>query len=326
MKYFVLLAACLLSGVFPAASAIAAPADTYPGKAIRLIVPFPPGGPADVLARVVGQKLGTAWGQTVVIDNHPGAGGNIGMELGKSAAPDGYTLVLAPTGNLTVNPSLYAKLQYDPIRDFAPVTQLASVPNILVVSSSVPANSVKELIALAKAKPGELNFASPGDGSIAHLAGEMFKTMAGVNMVHIPFNGMAPAMNNVLSGQVQVFFAGITTAMPQVKAGKLKALAVASPQHVATLPQLPTVAESGLPGFAAVSWYGVVAPAGTPPDIVNKLNREIVKILRLPDVREALAAQGAEIIGNTPEEFASVIKSETAAWATVVRTSGAHVD
>lgn len=326
MKYCVLLASCLLSGVFPAASAIGAPADTYPGKAIRLIVPFPPGGPADVLARVVGQKLGTAWGQTVVIDNHPGAGGNIGMEVGKLAVPDGYTLVLAPTGNLTVNPSLYAKLQYDPIRDFAPVTQLASVPNILVVSSSVPANSVKELIALAKAKPGELNFASPGDGSIAHLAGEMFKTMAGINMVHIPFNGMAPAMNNVLSGQVQVFFAGITTAMPQVKAGKLKALAVASPQRVATLPQLPTVAESGLPGFAAVSWYGVVAPAGTPPDIVNKLNREIVKILRLPDVREALAAQGAEIIGNTPEEFASVIKSETAAWATVVKTSGAHVD
>jgi tripartite-type tricarboxylate transporter receptor subunit TctC len=325
MKHLLLLAVYLLNGVFSIASA-AAPADTYPGKAIRFIVPFPAGGPADVLARVVGQKLTAAWGQAVVIDNHPGAGGNIGMELAKSAAPDGYTLVLAPTGNLTVNPSLYAKLNYDPVRDFAPVTQLAAVPNILVVSSSVPANSVRELIALAKAKPGELNFASPGDGSIAHLAGEMFKSMAGVNMVHIPFNGMAPAMNNVLSGQVQVFFAGITTAMPQVKAGKLKALAVASPQRVASLPQLPTVAESGLPGFSAVSWYGVMAPAGTSPAVIDKLNREIVKILRLPDVKEALAAQGAEIIGNTPEEFAAVIKSETASWAAVVRTSGAHVD
>ena len=326
VKLLLGMVAGLLSALTLNVGAMAAATDAYPNRPIHFIVPFPPGGPADLLARTVGQQLSASWGQPVVVENRAGAGGNLGMQSGAKSAPDGYTLILAPTGNLTINPSLYRDLPYNPALDFAPVTQLASVANVLVVNPSVPANSVKELIALAKAKPGQLNFVSPGNGSGAHLAGELLKTMAGIDMQHIPYNGMAPAMNSVLGGQAQVFFAGLPNALPQIKAGKVRALAVASPTRVAALPDVPTMAESGLPGFAAVSWYGVVVPAGTPKEIIEKLYVEISKILQTPAVKQTLEAEGAEAIGNTPEQFAAAIKVETEVWAKVVKASGARVD
>ncbi len=294
-------------------------ADGYPARTIRLIVPFPPGGPADVLARVVGEKIGASMGQSVVVDNRPGAGGNIGMELVAKAAADGYTLALAPAGNLTVNPSLYRNVPYDVGKDFAPITVLAAVPNVLVVQPTVPAKTVAELVKYAKAHPGELNFSSPGNGSGAHLGGELFKSMAGVDMVHVPFNGIAPAVTAVLGGQVQLMFAGAPSVLQHVKAGKLTALAVAGVKRIAALPELPTLSESGLPGFDVTSWYSIVAPAGTPNEVVVRLHSEITRALNEPDVREKLAGLGAEPIGNTPAEFAAMIKSETAKWSRIVK-------
>src|SRR5437773_1918144 len=263
-------------------------ADTYPAKALRLIVPFPAGGPADALARLVGDKLSASLGKAVVVDNRPGAGGNIGMELGAKSAPDGYTLILAPAGNLTVNPFLYRSVPYDVARDFAPVTVIAAVPNVLVVHPSVPAKSVAELIRYAKAHPGTLNYSSPGNGSGAHLAGELFKSMAGVDIVHIPFNGIAPAVGAVVGGQVQMMFAGASSALPQVKAGRLVALGVATSRRIAAAPEVPTLGESGLPGFDVTSWYGIVAPAATPHDIIARLQTEITGALSQPHVREKL--------------------------------------
>ena len=300
-------------------SVVAVGADTYPVKPVRLIVPFPPGGPADALARVVGDKLSASLGQAVVVDNRPGAGGNIGMELAAKSAPDGYTLVLAPAGNLTVNPSLYRNVPYDVARDFAPVTVIAAVPNILVVNPAVPAQSLAELIAYAKANPGRLNFSSPGAGSGAHLAGELLKSSAGIDAVHVPYNGIAPATTAVVAGDVQMMFAGAPAALPQVSAGKVRALAVASPKRIAAAPALPTLDESGLPGFDVTSWYGIVVPAGTPPAIVERLQREIATALDRPDVRAKLAGLGAEPIGNSPGEFGAMIKSETIKWSKIVK-------
>lgn len=301
-------------------------ADAYPAKALRLIVPFPPGGPADALARLVGDKLSASLGKAVVVDNRPGAGGNIGMELGAKSAPDGYTLVLAPAGNLTVNPFLYRNVPYDVGRDFAPVTVIAAVPNVLVVHPSVPAKSVAELIRYAKAHPGTLNYSSPGNGSGAHLAGELFKSMAGVDIVHIPFNGIAPAVAAVVGGQVQMMFAGAPSALPQVKAGRLVALGVASPKRFAAALELPTLAESGLPGFDVTSWYSIVAPAGTPNEIIARLRSEIAAALAQADIQEKLAALGAEPIGNTPAEFAAMIKVETAKWGKIVKDANIQVE
>jgi len=312
MRSFIALAAACAF----AASAIAA--DVYPSRPVRIVVPFPPGGPADVLARTVGDKLQATLGQPVVVDNRPGAGGNIGMELVAKAAPDGHTLALAPAGNLTVNPSLYRNVPYDVARDFAPVTVIAAVPNILVVNAQVPAKDLAELIAYAKANPGKLNFASPGPGSGAHLAGELLKSSAAIDMVHVPFSGIAPAVTAVVAGDVQVMFAGSSSAMPHVTAGKLRALGVASPKRIASAPALPTLAESGLPGFDVTSWYSIVAPAGTPP-AVELLQREIAKALDAPDVKTKLAGLGAEPVANTPSEFSAMIKVESAKWGKIVK-------
>jgi len=301
-------------------------ADVYPTKPVRIIVPFPPGGPADGLARIVGDKLAVALGQPVVIDNRPGAGGNIGMELGAKAVPDGHTLVLAPAGNLTVNPSLYRSVPYDVARDFAPITVIAAVPNVLVINPQVQAKDVSELIAYAKANPGRLNFASPGAGSGAHLAGELLKSSAGIDMVHVPFNGIAPAVTAVVAGDVQVMFAAAPSALPQVTAGKLRAIGVASPKRIAAAPALPTLDESGLPGFDVTSWYSLVAPAGTPPAVVDRLQKEIARALEAPETKAKLASLGAEPIANTPAEFAAMIKSESAKWGKIVKDANIHAE
>ena len=323
MRSIALLGFCLLQWT---AIVDATAADVYPAKALRLIVPFPPGGPADALARLVGDKLSASLGKAVVVDNRPGAGGNIGMELGARSAPDGYTLVLAPAGNLTVNPFLYRNVPYDVGRDFAPVTVIAAVPNVLVVHPSVPAKSVAELVRHAKAHPGTLNYSSPGNGSGAHLAGELFKSMTGVDIVHIPFNGIAPAVTAVVGGQVQIMFAGAPSALPQVKAGRLVALGVASPKRIAAAPDLPTLAESGLPGFDVTSWYSIVVPSGTPNDIIARLRSEIASALTQPDVQEKLAGLGAEPIVNTPAEFAAMIKVETAKWGKIVKDANIQAE
>ena len=301
-------------------------AQAYPNKPVRLVVPFPPGGTTDILARSVAQKLYEAWGQQVLIDNRPGAGGNIGTEIVAKAVPDGYTLLMGTVGTHAINSSLYSRLPFDPVKDFAPVTLVASVPNVLVVHPSLPAKSVKELIALIKAKPGELTFASSGNGTSIHLAGELFKSMTGTTMLHIPYKGSAPALTDLLGGQTNMMFDNLPSSIQHIKSGKLRALAVTSSHRSSALPDVPTVAESGVPGFEASSWFGVLAPAGTPREIVNKINADIVKALSAPEIRERLSGQGAEPVGNTPEQFAAYIKAESAKWAKVVKESGAKVD
>ncbi|HET9047054.1 MAG TPA: tripartite tricarboxylate transporter substrate binding protein, partial [Casimicrobiaceae bacterium] len=281
-------ALCLVAALAAVVPAMGIAQNAYPDHPIRLIVPFPPGGPADALARIAGDEITRALGQPVVVENKPGAGGNIGMEQGAKAIADGYTLTLAPTGNLTVAPHLYAKLPYDPAKDYAQITVIAAVPNILIVNPSVPARSLSELIALAKAKPGMLNYASPGNGSGPHLAGELLKRMAGVDIVHVPFNGVGPAMSAVLSGTVQLFFAQSSAALQQIKANKVVALGVASAKRITAAPDIPTIAEAGLPGFEVTSWYALVAPAGTPPAIVTRLQTAIAAALARPDVRDKL--------------------------------------
>jgi tripartite-type tricarboxylate transporter receptor subunit TctC len=265
-------------------------------------------------------------GQPVIIDNKPGAGGNLGMELGAKSPNDGYTLILAPGGNLTVAPYLYAKPPYDPEKDFTPITVIAGVPNILVVNPGVPARSLSELVALAKSKPGTLNYASSGNGSLPHLAAELFKSMAEINVVHIPFNGVGPATTALLAGSVQVYFAPITAVLQHIKTGKMVALGVASPRRTTAAPELPTLSESGLPGFDVVSWYAIVAPAGTAPAIVTKIQTSVAAALARQDVREKLASLGAEPIGNTPDEFAAMRRSESARWQKVVKDSAIRLD
>jgi tripartite-type tricarboxylate transporter receptor subunit TctC len=305
---------------------IASAADPFPTKPLRIVVPFPPGGPADILARTVGDRIAPALGQPVVVDNRPGAGGNIGMELVAKAAPDGHTLALAPAGNLTVNPSLYRNVPYDVGRDFAPVTVIAAVPNVLVLNPQVPAKDLAELIAYAKANPGKLNFSSPGPGSGAHLAGELLKSSAGIDIVHVPYNGIAPAVTAVMAGEVQLMFAGAPSALPQVNGGKLRALGVASPKRMASAPALPTIAESGLPGFDVTSWYGIVAPAGTPPAVIERLQKEIARALDQPDVETKLTGIGAEPIANTSAEFAAMIRTETAKWGKIVKDANIRIE
>lgn len=301
-------------------------AQSYPNKPIRLVVPFIAGGAADLLAREVGQKLAESWGQPVVIENKPGAGGVIGAEIVAKAAPDGYTLVLGTVVTHAIDVSMVSKLPYDPIKDFSPITLVGSIANVLVVNPSVPANSVKELIALAKSKPGQLNFASSGSGLSQHLAGELFKTMAGVDIVHIPYKGSIPAITAVVNGESSLILNVLPTTIPQIKAGKVRPLAVTSAKRSAILPDLPTVSEAGLPGFDVVSWFGILAPAGTPKEIVAKLNKEIVKILQMPDVRDRLFKQGAEPLSCTPEQFDAHIKQEIVKWGEVVKKSGAKME
>jgi len=304
----------------------AAAADAYPAKPVRFVVAFPPGGGTDIIARSIAQKLAERIAQQVVVDNRPGAGGNIGTDMVAKSAPDGYTLLMGSAGPLAINASLFGKMPFDPIKDLAPVTLAASTPNVLVVHPALRAATLKELIALAKARPGEINFASSGHGTPAHLAGELFNLMAGVEMVHVPYKGAAPALADLLGGQVQIMFSTMPPALPHVRDGKLRALAVTSAKRSPAAPELPTVDETALPGFEANTWHGVVVPAGTPGAIVARLNREIVAILHLPDVVERFSSQGAEALGSTPEEFAAYIKSETLKWAKVVRDSGAKAE
>ncbi len=315
-----------LLGSLLALAAAGASAQAYPAKPIRLVVPFPAGGATDLLARNVGQKLTEAWGQQVIVDNRPGVGGNIGAELVAKAAPDGYTLEMGAVGTPAINASLRAK-PYGQVKDFVPVILVAGMPNVLVVHPSVPVNSVAELIAYAKANPGKLNSASSSNSaSSIDLPGELFEAMAGVRIAHVPYRGGAPAMQDLRGGQVQLMFDRLPSALPLIKAGKLKALAVTSATRAPALPEVPTMAEAGLPGFDASSWFGVLAPAGTPRAVVVKLNAEIGEWLASPDAKEKLAAIGANAAGGTPEDFAELIRTETAKWAKVVKESGAKFD
>lgn len=301
-------------------------AEAYPSKTIRIVAPFPPGGPADILSRVIGNKLSQSWGQQVIVDNRPGAGGNIGADHVAKAAPDGYTLLLGFVGTHAINPSLYSKMPYDNVKDFEPVAQVATVTIVLVLHPSVPASSIRELIALAKSRPGELTFGSPGNGTPQHLAGELFNTMAGVKMLHVPYKGAVPALTDLLGGRTSMIFSSMPPALPHVRTGKLKALAVTSLTRSAAAPDVQTIAEAGLPGYVVNNWYGILAPRGTPKEIVSKLNAEIVKIMSMPDVKESLSVQGAEAFTGTPEEFAGYIRQETAKWARIVQYSGARLD
>lgn len=304
--------------------AIAAPAaaQQYPSRPVRLVVPFPPGGSTDILGRALAQKLSEAWGQQFVVENRPGAGGSIGADQAAKAAPDGYTLLMAHIGTLAVNPALYPKLPYDPVRDFAPVSLMAIVPNVLVVNPSVPAKNVTELIAYARANPGKLNYSSGGNGSAAHLAMEYFKLQTQTDIVHVPYKGTAPAVTDLIAGQVSLTMTGAPVVMPQVMAGKLRALGVSSPARLEAFPQVPTIAESGVPGFDATQWYGVVAPAGTPREIVAKLNAEINKVMQTKEMKERLLAEGAIAAPDTSDAFATFIQSELKRWGAVVKATG----
>jgi tripartite-type tricarboxylate transporter receptor subunit TctC len=313
-------------GALFACIATVASAQGYPTRTIRLVVPFPAGGTTDILAREVAQKLTEVLGQAVVVDNRPGAAGNIGSDLVAKSAPDGYTLLMGTVGTHAINPSLYSKMPYDHVKDFAPVVLVAGVPNVLVVNPALPVNSVSDLIKLAKDKPGQINFASSGSGTSIHLSGELFKTMAGVDMTHVPYKGSSPALTDLIGGQVQIMFDNLPSALPQIKGGRLRAIAVTSLKRAPVLPDIPTINESGLPGFEASSWFGVLAPAGTPAAVVARINTEVNKWLQSADAREKLLGQGAEAAGGSPERFANHIRAESEKWAKVVKASGAKVD
>jgi tripartite-type tricarboxylate transporter receptor subunit TctC len=299
--------------------------DTWPSRPIRFILPFPPGGGTDILGRVIADRLSASLGQPVVIENRGGAGGNVGAEAAAKAAPDGYSIVLvAPS--LAISPTLYAKLNYDPVRDFAPVSLVATVPNVMVTHPSVAAQTLQEFIALAKGKPGGMNFGSGGNGTSNHLAGELFNLVTGVKLVHIPYKGVNLAMNDVLSGEIHLVVIGIPAAAPHIRSGKLRALALIAPQRSRTLPEVPTVAEAGLADFEVTTWYGVLAPAGTPRPIVARLNAELVRIMHTPDLKERLDAMGTEPRTSTPEEFSAYIRQEIAKWGDVIRKAGLKAD
>jgi tripartite-type tricarboxylate transporter receptor subunit TctC len=295
-------------------------------KPIRFIVPFSAGGGADIVARAIGQKLTESLGQQVIIDNRTGAAGIIGMEAAAKAPPDGYTIVLGQTGPNSINPSLYDKLPYDALKDFAPITETTSYPYVLVVHPSVPVRNVKDLIALAKSHPNGLTYASAGNGAANHLAAELLKNMAQIRMVHVPYKASAPALIDVLGGHVSMMFDPIITCMPHVRVGKLRALAITSLARSAISPELPTFAETGLPGYEAIGWHGVLAPAGTPKEMVARLHAEIVRVLRTPDMRARFAEQGAEPVGNTPDEFARFLKADLEKWSKVVKTAGVRAN
>lgn len=305
--------------------ACAAAAQNYPAKVVRIIVPFPPVGAADLLSRTVGQKLSEALGQQFIIDNRPGAGGNIGAELAARAAPDGYTLVMAPVTTYAVGMSAYSKLNWNLEKDLAPVVMVANVPHILVTHPSLPVKNVKDVIALAKSRPGELNFASQGNGTLSHLEQEMLKQLGGFTANHIPYKGSAPGLADLLPGHVQLFFDSIPSSAPYVKTGRLKGIGVASSKRSPSLPDLPTLSES-LKGFEADSWFGLMAPAGTPREIVVKLNAEVLKVLATADIKEKLLAQGGLVQGGTPEQMTQQIRSDVAKWGKVVRTAGVKIE
>ncbi|MDQ3025515.1 MAG: tripartite tricarboxylate transporter substrate binding protein [Pseudomonadota bacterium] len=316
----------MTAALIAAAAATLATAQPYPTKPIKFIVPFPPAGSTDLSARAVAGKLGERIGQPVIIENRPGAGGNIGTDVVAKSAPDGYTLIVGTVGTHGINPSLYSKMPYDHVKDFAPVILLSKTPNVLVVNPSLPVNSVADVIRLAKSKPNELTFASSGSGTSIHLSGELFKTMAGVQMTHIPYKGSGPMLIDLISGQVNMAFDNLSASMQHIKAGKLKALATTGTQRPPNLPDLPTIAEAGLAGYDSTSWNAIFAPAGTPREVVDRLNREIRAILESPETRKFFTEQGAEAGGGTPAELAEFVRAETAKWQKVVKDSGAKVD
>jgi tripartite-type tricarboxylate transporter receptor subunit TctC len=318
MKRIVLFFAALLCALVTPAGW----AQPYPAKPVKLIVPFPPGGPSDLAARVFSQKLAERWGQPVVVENRAGAGTNIGSEIAAKSPPDGYTLFMPTVAN-AINVTLYSKLAYDPLKDFTYVTNIAKVPGIVVVHPSVPAKNIKELIALAKAHPGELRHGSTGIGSPHHLAGELFKTMAGVKMVHVPYKGASPALVDVVAGHIEIYFGAFVSVLPHVKSGRLRPLGVTTLKRVAVLPEVATIDEQGLKGFETGSWFGVAVPTGTPREIVVKLHDEVVRIIKLPEVTDRIAAEGAEFVGDTPEQFTAFFKAEVAKWGRAVKVSGA---
>lgn len=314
------------AGLFGTQLVLAQSPVNYPVKPIRLVVPFTPGGSTDILARAIGLELTKAWGQPVVIENVPGAGGSIGADKVAKAPADGYTLLMGHIGTLAVNPSLYPNLPYDPVKNFAPVAWVARVPNVLVVHPSVKATTVQELVALAKSKPGQLNYGSGGNGSAANLATEYFKMQTGTSLLHIPYRGTAPAVTDLVGGQIQVLFTGAPAVMGQIKSGQVRALAVSSPKRMDALPDLPTVADAGHKDFEADQWYGVVAPAGTPKDIVAKLNSQINQSLNSAELKTRLNNEGAVATPNTPEVFGSLIQSEIARWKPVIQSGRVKAD
>ena len=300
-------------------------AQDFPNKTIRLIVPFPPGGPNDIIARVVGQRMSEILKQTIIIDNRSGQGGVVGTDVVAKSPPDGYTIGIASAGALAISPSM-EKVAYDTLKDLQPITLVAKVPEMLVVATSVPANTMQELVALAKSQPGKLNFASSGPGSMPHLAGELFKLTAGINIVHVPYRGAAPAVNDLLAQQVQMVFLDLPVLLPQIKAGKLKPIAVGAMQRVPSAPDVPTTVEVGMANLQTENWYGMVAPAKTPPQVVAVLNKAAVEAMKDPTVVEKLASQGAILVGDSPEHFRDFIDSETKKWAKVIVDAGVHTE
>ena len=304
---------------------LCAHAQDYPSRPVRIVVPFAPGGPNDIIVRLVALKLTETWGQPFLVENRPGAGGNVGTDFVAKAAPDGYTLLSVGPGSLIINP-LIGKVPYDTARDFAPVILMARAPNALVAHPSLPAGSVKELIELARSQPGRVNYGSGGNGSTPHLAGAMFAAMAGIALTHVPYKGTAPATADLIGGQVQIAFLGIPTVLPHVKSGKLRVLAVTGRHRSPELPGVPTVDEAGVPGYELSPWYGLLAPAGTPRAIIGGLNAAVTQILRTAEMKEKLTAQGAEAAGGSPEEFAAVIRADTSTWSRVVRDAGIRIE
>ena len=315
----VVLGAGLLGGT-------SALAQAYPTKPVTIIVPFAAGGTTDILARIIGQALTAELGQSVVVDNRAGAGGNIGGQAAAKAAPDGHTLFMGTVGTHAINASLYKKMPFDPVKDFAPLTRVANVPNLLVANPAQPYKSVKDLIAYAKANPGKVNFGSSGNGSSIHLSGELFKSLAKVDMVHVPYKGSAPAVTDLLGNQIGIMFDNMPSAIQHVRSCKLVPLAVTTAKRSPELPNVPTIAEAGVPGYEATSWFGMFAPAGTPAPVLAKLNAAIVKVLAQPDVKKKINEQGAEVYSETPEQFAAFIQAESVKWGKVVKESGASLD
>jgi tripartite-type tricarboxylate transporter receptor subunit TctC len=316
------LIALVLCSIFVSA---AGAQEAYPSRPVKFILPFPPGGGTDILGRVIAEQLSANLGQPVVTENRGGAGGNVGAEAAAHSAPDGYTIVLvAPS--LAISKTLYSKLNYDPVKDFAPISLVATVPNVMITNPAVEAKNLQEFIELARSRPGAMNYGSGGAGTSNHLAGELFNIVTGTKLVHVPYKGVNLAMQGVLAGEIQLVFIGIPAALPHIKAGKLRALALVAPQRSPALPEVPTVAEAGLKDFEVTTWYGILAPAGTPRPIVSRLNAELVKIMHTPDVKERLASMATDPLTSTPEEFAAYLKQEIAKWGDVVRKSNLKAD
>ncbi|MCW5575071.1 MAG: tripartite tricarboxylate transporter substrate binding protein [Burkholderiales bacterium] len=315
----------LLTAVFAVSALVAHAAAPYPTKPIRIIVAYTPAGTTDILARLVGQRMSETWGQPVIVDNRAGAAGNIGTEVAARATADGYTLIMGTAGTHGINISLYRKLGWHPVKDFAPVSLVAMVPNIMVVNNSLPVKNVREFVAHVKANPGKLSYGSPGNGSTAHLSMELFKSMTGLNIVHIPYKGSAGVLADVMGGQIAVTIDNMPPYIPQVKAGKIRALAVSTVKRSSAMPDLPSIAEAGVPGYDSGAWFGLLAPAGTSQDVVARLSAETARIIKLPEVNRRVSELGAEPVGGTPKEFATLIQSEIAKWAKVIKDAGVEL-